>query len=143
MQWMGPVYRHSAIAPRRHSTLAALRSDVDRRRSIPTTDKDFGSRRKDHRRSGFAPRSIVCSGALFRRQLQAVADPELGQDVGWAGRVGFELLPQAADKDSQILHLFGLRRAPDLAQQGAGGQDLARVHDEMTQKGEFPPGKLL
>src|SRR5437763_17203229 len=106
MQWMGPVCRHSAT-PRRHSTLAALRSDVDRRRSIPTTDKDFGSRRKDRRWGGFAPRPMVCSGALLGRELQAVADAELGQDVGRAGRVGFELLPQPAAKDPQILHFFG------------------------------------
>src|SRR5437763_3115120 len=81
--------------------------------------------------------ATVCSGPLLGRELQAVADAELGQDVSWAGRVGFELLPQPADKDPQILHFLGLRRAPHLAQQMAMGKHLAGVHDEMTQQVEF------
>src|SRR5260370_29802519 len=83
---------------------------------------------------GLTSRAVVCSDALIGRELEAVADAEFGQDVGRAGRVGFELLPQPADKDPQILHLFGLRRAPDLAQQMAVGQDFAGVHDEMAQE---------
>ena len=75
---------------------------------------------------GFAPRAIVCSDALLGRKLQAVADAELGQDVGWAGRVGFELLPQPADEDPQILHLFGLRRAPAPRAADGGGSGPCR-----------------
>jgi hypothetical protein len=61
------------------------------------------------------------SGALLRRQLKAVTDTQLGQNVGRPGRVGLELMAQSADEDSKILHLIGLRRAPDLAQQMAVG----------------------
>jgi len=60
----------------------------------------------------------VCSGrqrALLGRQLQAVADPELGQDVSRTGRIGFDLLPQPADEHPKILHFLGLCRAPHLA----------------------------
>jgi hypothetical protein len=42
-------------------------------------------------------------GALLRRQLQAVAGPEFGQDMGRPGRVGFQLLSQTADEDAQVL----------------------------------------
>src|SRR4051794_41681237 len=60
-------------------------------------------------------RSVVLRrGALFRRQLQAITDPELGQDMGRAGRGGFELLPPAANEDTEALHIFGLTRSPDL-----------------------------
>jgi hypothetical protein len=60
----------------------------------------------------------VCSGrqrALLGRQLQAVADPELGQDVSRTGRIGFDLLPQPANEHPKILHFLGLCRAPHLA----------------------------
>ena len=59
---------------------------------------------------------LPLGGALFRRQLQPVADPEFGQDMGRAGRIGFELLPQAADEDAQVLHLLCLRWTPDFTQ---------------------------
>src|SRR5690348_14903847 len=77
-------------------------------------------------------RAIVSSDALLRRELQAVADAELGQDMGRAGRVELELLPQPANEDPQILHLFALRRAPDLPEQMPVGQYLAGMHDEMA-----------
>src|ERR1700760_3515626 len=93
-------------------------------------------------RGGFAPRITGCSDARSRRELQAVADTELGEDMSRAGRVGFELLPQSTDKHPQILHLFGLRRAPDLAQKMAMGQHLAGVHNEMAQQVEFLGGEL-
>ena len=69
--------------------------------------------------------------------MQAVADAELGQDVGRPGRVGFELVAQSTDEDPQILNLLGLRRTPPHAQQMAMGQDLAGMHYEMTHQVEF------
>src|SRR5262249_13863179 len=82
---------------------------------------------------GLGPTPDLLSGrALLCRQLQAVADTKLVQDVRRPGRVRFELVAQAADKAPKILHLIGLRRAPDLAQQMAMGQHLASMHDEMT-----------
>src|SRR5258708_40100229 len=75
---------------------------------------------------GLTSRAVVCSDALIGRELEAVADAEVGQDVGRAGRGGFELLPQPADKDPQILDLFGLRPAPALAPAMAVGAGLAR-----------------
>jgi hypothetical protein len=50
------------------------------------------------------------------RQLQPITNAEFRQNMGRAGRVGFELLPQPADEDAQILDLVGLRRTPDFAQ---------------------------
>ena len=57
-----------------------------------------------------------CRQFRLGRQLQAIADAEFRQDMGRAGRVGFELLPQPADEDAQILDLLGLRGTPDFAQ---------------------------
>jgi hypothetical protein len=62
------------------------------------------------------PRTKLCSGALLGRELQSVTDAEFGENVGRAGRVGFELLPQAADKDPEVMHLLGLCWPPELAQ---------------------------
>src|SRR6266478_5063233 len=70
--------------------------------------------------------------ALLRRQLQPVADPELGQYVGRPRRVGLQLLPQPANTDPEILDLLGLRRPPHLAQQLAVRQHLAGMSDEMA-----------
>src|SRR6266478_7869295 len=75
--------------------------------------------------------------ALLRRQLQPVADPEFGQDVGRPRRVGLQLLPQPANKDPEILDLLGLRRPPYLAQQLAVRQHLTGVGDEMAQQLEL------
>src|SRR5215472_17655373 len=93
---------------------------------------DRGSRPEPLRSAGWGR-----SSTLLGRQLQAVADPKLGQDVGRPSWVGFELVAQPADEDPEILHLFGLRRAPDLAQQVAMGQDLAGMHNQVTQQVKF------
>src|SRR5205085_12316185 len=62
--------------------------------------------------------------------------------MGWAGRIGFELLPQPADEDAQILHLLRLRRPPNLTQQLAMGQHLASMRHQMAQQLEFFWGEL-
>ena len=69
--------------------------------------------------------------------MQAVTHPELCQDVGRPGRIGFELLPQSADEHPEVLYLFGLCRTPDLAQQLAMRQHLAGMGHEMAEELEF------
>jgi len=72
------------------------------------------------------------SCALIRRQLQAITDPKLGQDVRRARRVRFELLPEAPDEHPEILHLIAVRRPPNLAQQMPVRKHLSGVRDEMA-----------
>jgi hypothetical protein len=71
--------------------------------------------------------------ALLGRQLKAIPDPKLGQEVGRAGRVGFELLPKTSYEDPKILDLIGVRRPPNLPQQVALRKHLTGMSDEMPQ----------
>jgi hypothetical protein len=103
-------------ARRTGSGLAVFGLGAQAARDLPELEDDAlatGAAASRRRFDGF-PRSN--SDPLFERQLQAIADAEFGQDVGRSRRVGFELLPQPADEDAQILHFVGLRRSPDLAQ---------------------------
>src|SRR5271169_6485328 len=72
-------------------------------------------------------------GALLGRELEAIADAQFGQEMRRTGRVGFELLPQPADKHSKVLYVLSVCRAPDLAQQLAVGQDFAGMDHQVAQ----------
>ena len=74
---------------------------------------------------------------LLRWQLKAIADPELGQDMGRTGRIGFELLPKAPDEHAQVLHVIAVRGSPYLAEKVPVGQHLAGMGHEMAQQLEF------
>src|SRR5207249_3004323 len=74
---------------------------------------------------------------LLRRQLQAIADAEFGEDMGRPGGVGFQLLPQPAYENTKILNLLGLRGSPDFAQQLAMSEHLAGMADEQPQELEL------
>src|SRR5579863_345449 len=75
--------------------------------------------------------------ALLRRQLQAITDPQLGEDMSRPRRVRLELLPEPADENPQILHFVRLRRPPDFAQQVFVGQHLAGMRDKMAEQLEL------
>ena len=68
------------------------------------------------------------------RQLEPVTHPKFRQDMGRAGRIGFQLLPQTADEYPKVLHLLGLRRSPDFAQQLAMRHHLAGMRHEMAEQ---------
>ena len=53
------------------------------------------------------------------------------------GGIAFELLPQRADGDAEIVDLLLLRRAPDGAQQMGVGQHAAGMLGELGEHGIF------
>src|SRR5208337_1237124 len=64
----------------------------------------------------------------------AVADARLGLDDSGRGRVAFDLSPELADEDAQILRILGVRGAPDGRQDLAMGDDASRIAKKDRQK---------
>src|SRR4051812_9222013 len=77
------------------------------------------------------------SCTLLRRQLQAITNPKLGQNMLRARRVVLEFLAKTADEHPEVLNLLGMRRSPDLPQQIAMRQHLSGMGHEMPQQLEL------
>jgi hypothetical protein len=82
-----------------------------------------GSSKPSEGRCDVYPRE---DGGLFAR-IKTVADPWLGKNVFWIGRIGFELFAQLADEDPELFSLFSVIAAPDCAQQLVMGEHRARM----------------
>ena len=60
-------------------------------------------------------------------RFEAVADPGLGEYVGWRACCAFNFFAELADEDPQILRLFGTAGAPYSRQNLAMGGDSVRM----------------
>lgn len=74
---------------------------------------------------------------------QPVADRGFVDDDGRVGRIGFELLPKAADRDAEIFDLLFLGGSPDGAEEMGVGEDSAGVLCEFREDAIFLGGDLL
>lgn len=68
---------------------------------------------------------------------KAVSNARLGEDERWFGGCVFEFRAQLAYEDAQILAVRNVGRAPDIVQQLAVGNHLARVAHQKGEKFEF------
>ena len=69
--------------------------------------------------------------------LEAIADPRFSDDVARYVLVGFKLLSQMANEDSQVLGLFHAVWTPHSSEQGTMGDDLSRVARKVQEQIEF------
>src|SRR5262245_42149397 len=72
----------------------------------------------------------IDSVRLWAVRLEAVAHARLGDEVPRARGIGLELASDLGEVDAQVVRLRLVLRAPDLLEQLALGDELARVADE-------------
>ena len=75
--------------------------------------------------SAFETRSVEEGFSVW--EVKAVARPSIGNQEAGLGRIGFDLLAKAVDKDPQIFQFVAIVRAPNRLQQFAMGHGLVSL----------------
>ena len=76
--------------------------------------------------------SIQVSARPSVGRTKAIADARFSQDILWPFRISFDLLPELANVDPELLGVDGL--IPQFADQKLVGEDLARMLHENPQE---------
>src|ERR1700751_986834 len=71
---------------------------------------------------------LSLGGGCFKPAWQPIADTGLGDEKARMIRVGFDLLPQLAHEDAQVLNVVALIASPDLLEQLVVRDDEADMH---------------
>src|SRR6266568_1430695 len=80
------------------------------------------------------PVVLVWQGSVRSVYLEAVPDTRLRHQIAWAGRVGFQFMPQLPHIHAQVMTGLGVARPPAFLQELAVGDHSASIPHQGSQE---------